>query len=138
MVSRQRGEERDDRERIHADPLVPAQLAGNEPGRLREVEAAPGGDRGDDEDEPELVAPHRRARLSERTAYTCEREDSYGEEKHDDDLTDDAERGERDDDPVGAHAGIPAASVTRRTIFRAGLSPDRGGRGPCALPTPSR
>src|SRR5579859_6902082 len=57
VVSPDRHEQEDDRERVHADPLEPAELARDEARNLRVEKAAACGDRGDDERRPELVAP---------------------------------------------------------------------------------
>ena len=54
-------EEREDRERVHADALVPAELARHEAGDLREEQAASRRDGSDHERGPELVAPEDRA-----------------------------------------------------------------------------
>ena len=65
MVVGERGEQRQDRERVHADALVPAELARHVAGDLGEEEASRGRDRRDDERAPELVAPeHARAASS--------------------------------------------------------------------------
>ena len=95
-VVRERHERHDDRERVHEDALEPAQLAGDEVGDLGEEQAAEGRHRGDDEREPQLVAPHEVAREPQRPADPERGEQRGDEQRHGGDLTHDSERGEGD------------------------------------------
>ena len=97
MVARECGEERHDRERVHADALEPAELAGDEVRDLGEEEAAARGDRRDDERSPELVAPEGRAERAQRASHTGECGEPDEDEEAGEHLADDAEDRERDD-----------------------------------------
>ena len=68
-------------------PLVPAQLARDEPGDLGEEQAAAGRDRGHGEREPELVSPDRAAHEPERPPDADDREHCQDEEDGDDRLS---------------------------------------------------
>jgi hypothetical protein len=95
VVVGERREERRDRERIHADPLVPAQLAGDEVRDLGEEEAPARRDRRDEEREPQLVAGERAPDGTSRA-----RQKSDESEEDDERLAEDAEPGECDSDGV--------------------------------------
>ena len=68
-------------------PLVPAQLARDEPGDLGEEQAVAGRDRGHGEREPELVSPDRAAHELERPPDAEDREHCQDEEDGDDRLS---------------------------------------------------
>src|SRR4051812_1178959 len=57
VVTTSGDQQREDRQRVHQDPLEPAELAGDGTPDLRVEEAASGRDCGDDEGSPQLVAP---------------------------------------------------------------------------------
>src|SRR5665647_2738867 len=97
MVAGERGEERHDRERVHADALEPAELAGDEVRDLGEEETASRGDRRDDERGPELVAPKGRADRAQRASHPGRGGEPDEDEQACEHLADDAENRERDD-----------------------------------------
>src|SRR5439155_847943 len=117
-VVRESRQERRDRERIHADALVPAELAGGEVRDLGEEEAAACRDRRDEEREPELVAFDSRAEGAERPFDADEAEQRDDQQRCADNLADDAEHGQRDDDVVG-HARTIGGATDRA------VSPER-------------
>jgi hypothetical protein len=93
VVAVPREHEREERQRVHADPLEPAHLARDEPGDLGEEQRAAGGDRGDDERRPQLVAPEPRA-------HAFARDEQEQDEQDDERLADHAEARKRRDDIV--------------------------------------
>jgi hypothetical protein len=94
-------EQRRDRERIHADSLVPTELARDEVRDLREEETAAGGDCRDDERKPQLVAFDAPPQHPQRATDADEGEDPDKQEPGGENLSDDAEHRESDDDVVG-------------------------------------
>src|SRR5207253_1231734 len=107
VVTMPREDQQQDRQRIHADPLVPAELARQEVRDQRKEEAAAGRDRRDDERGPQLVAPEPAADPVERYAYAEERQQRQKQEEADDHLAGDPEPGEDVDrvaDPGREHA----------------------------------
>src|SRR5262245_26732047 len=100
VVVRERREQQDDRERVHADPLVPAELARDEVRDLGEEEAAARRDRGDEEPGPELVAPEHAAHEVERPAHAERGEEGDHDPRSDEHLADDCQRREEDDHVV--------------------------------------
>src|ERR1700751_2486806 len=88
-------EQEEDRERVHADPLEPAQLTRREARDRGKEEAAAGRDRGDDEPRPELVAPEPASQRGERGAHADQRQQPDKQEQDDDHLTDDSGPRER-------------------------------------------
>ena len=91
VIAVPRDDQKEDRERVHADPLEPAELAWREARDLREEEAAAGGDRSHDEAAPQLVAPDPPADRVERGANAEEREQPHEQEQTDEHLTRDSE-----------------------------------------------
>ena len=107
-------DEREDRERVHADPLVPAELARDEVRDLREEETAAGRDRRDDERGPELVAPERALDRAQRLACARERREPDEDQQRGDHLADDAEHGKHHDRVVRHGADLATGRYARR------------------------
>src|SRR5439155_19932717 len=99
----------------------PAELAWNEVCDLGEEEAAAGGDRGDDEHNPQLVALDGGPKPPQRGAVAGERERRNKQESCGENLPHDAEHGQKDD-PVMYHAATPGqrqeAAARARTRCR--------------------
>jgi hypothetical protein len=112
-VAPDRREQCDDRQWVHADPLVPAELAGNEVRDLGEEEAAARRDRRDDEGRPQLVAPDRRTQGRQRPSQSHECSGSREEPQAGEHLARDAQRCQSDDHIVG-HLVI--LTTTPRTL----------------------
>src|SRR5581483_2025515 len=107
IVPAQRREEREDRERVHADPLEPAEVAWHEARDLGEEEAAAGPERRDDERGPELVSPQAGAQGAERRADTGEIQQPEKGECGGDRLSGDGEDRKRDDRVVDHGRTLP-------------------------------
>src|SRR5206468_12508052 len=105
-IVKQPCEQRRDRERVHADALVPAKLAGNEVRDLGEEEAAAGGDRSDYEREPQLVALDATPQAPQRASNADERERPDEQKPGAENLSGDAEH-RQGDDHVMSHAATP-------------------------------
>ena len=109
-----RGEEQEERQRVHADALEPAQVARDEAGDLGEEEAAAGAERGDDERGPELVAPERGPDGTERCAEPDEGEEADQRERGGDRLSGDGENREGDDRRRGSWRDLATALTSGR------------------------
>src|SRR5436305_9523198 len=138
VVARQGHEEGEDRERVHADPLEPAELARREVRDLREEEAAAGRDRRDHERRPQLVAPEKAADAVQRPADADQREQADQEHDPDQHLPDHPEHGEDDDRVVRHRAGGYPAPKTGCTLTAPGWrnwsdAPDLKSGGPRAV-----
>src|SRR3954451_24962777 len=110
IVATRGDQEREDRERVHQDPLEPAELAGDEVRDLRVEETAAGRDGCDDEGTPQLVTPEQVPDRVERPPDADQREHADDDPQSDKHLPSDAEHGEKNHD-VLRHpaAGYPAA-----------------------------